>query len=48
MNHEMHEYQSDVTQPLFSDEYEVPEAPETWSLDDFGDVLGDFDFGGAY
>lgn len=40
------ELDSNADRNFFSDESELPDAPESWSLDDFGDLVnGSDDFG---
>ena len=40
------ELETNLDRNLFEDETEIPDAPEHWSLDDFGDLVnGSDDFG---
>ena len=40
------ELETNFDRNLFDEENELPEAPESWSLDDFGDLVnGSDDFG---
>ena len=37
------DYDIELSNAKFDDELEMPEAPETWTLDDFNDLVNDFD-----
>ena len=37
------ELETNLDRNLFEDESEIPDAPESWSLDDFGDLMIDSD-----
>lgn len=34
-----YDFERDLSESLFSDEYEIPDAPESWELDDFDDLV---------
>lgn len=37
------DYELDSAKFDSSDEFDLPEAPDSWTLEDFGDVVSDFD-----
>ncbi len=40
---DLYEQDNELTSAKFDDEYELPEAPETWALEDFGDVVNELE-----
>ena len=40
---DQYEVDYELDSAKLEDEFDVPEAPESWTLDDFGDVVNDFD-----
>lgn len=40
---DLYEADYDMSAAKFDDEFELPEAPESWSLDDFDDVVGGYE-----
>ena len=37
------DYELELSDNMFDDDFVVPEAPEAWSLDDFNDLVDDLD-----